>query len=82
VQVVFINIFGGILRCDKLAEGVVKAARKLELRLPLVIRMKGTNVEQGKQILADSGIQYAVAETMEEGAEKVASFLKVKQPVG
>lgn len=79
VKVVFINIFGGILRCDKLAEGVVKAARKLELRLPLVIRMKGTNVEQGKQILADSGIQYAVAETMEEGAEKVASFLK--QPV-
>jgi succinyl-CoA synthetase beta subunit len=82
VQVVFINIFGGILRCDKLAEGVVKAARKLELRLPLVIRMKGTNVEQGKQILAESGIQYAVAETMEEGAEKVSSFLKVKQPVG
>jgi len=81
VEVVFINIFGGILRCDKLAEGVVKAARKLEMRLPLVIRMKGTNVEQGKQILADSGIQYAVAETMEEGAEKVASFLKVKQPV-
>lgn len=79
VEVVFINIFGGILRCDKLAEGVVKAARKLELRLPLVIRMKGTNVEQGKQILAESGIQYAVAETMEEGAEKVASFLK--QPV-
>lgn len=79
VEVVFINIFGGILRCDKLAEGVVKAARKLELRLPLVIRMKGTNVEQGKQILADSGIKYAVAETMEEGAEKVASFLK--QPV-
>jgi len=82
VEVVFINIFGGILRCDKLAEGVVKAARKLEMRLPLVIRMKGTNVDQGKQILADSGIQYAVAETMEEGAEKVAGFLKVKQPVG
>ena len=79
VEVVFINIFGGILRCDKLAEGVVKAARKLEMRLPLVIRMKGTNVEQGKQILAESGIQYAVAETMEEGAEKVATFLK--QPV-
>lgn len=81
VEVVFINIFGGILRCDKLAEGVVKAARKLEMRLPLVIRMKGTNVEQGKQILAESGIKYAVAETMEEGAEKVASFLKQTQPV-
>lgn len=81
VEVVFINIFGGILRCDKLAEGVVKAARKLELRLPLVIRMKGTNVEDGKRILAESGIQYAVAESMEEGAEKVAQFLKRTQPV-
>ncbi|WP_373533320.1 ADP-forming succinate--CoA ligase subunit beta [Vampirovibrio sp.] len=79
VEVVFINIFGGILRCDKLAEGVVKAARKLEMRLPLVIRMKGTNVDQGKQILADSGIQYAVEETLEAAASKVASFLK--QPV-
>lgn len=79
VQVVFINIFGGILRCDKLAEGVVKAARKLEMHLPLVIRMKGTNVEQGKQILADSGIKYAVEETLEASASKVASFLK--QPV-
>ncbi len=79
VEVVFINIFGGILRCDKLAEGVVKAARKLEMRLPLVIRMKGTNVDLGKQILADSGIKYAVEETLEAAASKVASFLK--QPV-
>lgn len=82
VEVVFINIFGGILRCDKLAEGVVKAARKLELRLPLVLRMKGTNVEEGKRIMAESGIRYAVAETMEEAAEKVAGFVKQKQPVG
>jgi succinyl-CoA synthetase beta subunit len=81
VEVVFINIFGGILRCDKLAEGVVKAARKLELRLPLVIRMKGTNVEEGKRIMAESSIRYAVAETMEEAAEKVAGFVKQKQPV-
>lgn len=79
VEVVFINIFGGILRCDKLAEGVVKAARKLEMRLPLVIRMKGTNVEQGKQILAESGIKYAAEDTLEAAASKVASFLK--QPV-
>ncbi|MEB3287348.1 MAG: ADP-forming succinate--CoA ligase subunit beta [Vampirovibrionales bacterium] len=79
VEVVFINIFGGILRCDKLAEGVVKAAKKLDMKLPLVIRMKGTNVEQGKQILADSGIQFAAADEMAEAAEKVASF--VKQPV-
>jgi len=79
VQVVFINIFGGILRCDKLAEGVVKAAKKLDMKLPLVIRMKGTNVDLGKQILAQSGIQYAAADEMAEAAEKVASFLK--QPV-
>lgn len=79
VEVVFINIFGGILRCDKLAEGVVKAARKLEMRLPLVIRMKGTNVEEGKRILAESGIQYAAEDTLEAAASKVASFLK--QPV-
>lgn len=79
VEVVFINIFGGILRCDKLAEGVVKAARKLEMSLPLVIRMKGTNVEEGKRILAESGIKYAAADEMAEAAEKVASFLK--QPV-
>jgi len=79
VEVVFINIFGGILRCDKLAEGVVKAARKLEMRIPLVIRMKGTNVEEGKRILAESGISYAAADEMSEAAQKVASFLK--QPV-
>jgi succinyl-CoA synthetase beta subunit len=79
VEVVFLNIFGGILRCDKLADGVVKAARKVDLKLPLVIRMKGTNVEEGKRILAESGIKYAVSETMEEAAEKVAGF--VKQPV-
>lgn len=79
VEVVFINIFGGILRCDKLAEGVVKAAKKLDMQLPLVIRMKGTNVDLGKQILAESGIKYAAADEMAEAAEKVASFLK--QPV-
>jgi succinyl-CoA synthetase beta subunit len=79
VQVLFINIFGGILRCDKLADGVVKAARKLEMSIPLVIRMKGTNVDEGKRILAESGIKYAAADEMAEAAEKVASFLK--QPV-
>jgi succinyl-CoA synthetase beta subunit len=79
VEVVFINIFGGILRCDKLAEGVVKAAKQLDMKLPLVIRMKGTNVDQGKKILAESGIKYAAADEMAEAAEKVASF--VKQPV-
>jgi succinyl-CoA synthetase beta subunit len=82
VEVVFINIFGGILRCDKLAEGVVKAAKNLGMTLPLVIRMKGTNVEQGKQILANSGLTYATAESMAEAADKVASFVvKHAEPV-
>jgi succinyl-CoA synthetase beta subunit len=78
VEVVFINIFGGILRCDRLAEGVVKAAAKLEMRQPIVIRMKGTNVEQGKAILAQSGMPMTVAETMDEAAQAVAKL--VKQP--
>lgn len=76
VEVIFINIFGGILRCDKLANGVVKAARTLDVTLPIVIRMKGTNVDEGKRIFAESGIKYSVAETMGEAAQKVAEFVK------
>ncbi|MBY0449021.1 MAG: ADP-forming succinate--CoA ligase subunit beta [Cyanobacteria bacterium] len=79
VEVVFINIFGGILRCDLLADGVVKAASKLDMKLPLVIRMKGTNVAEGKAILSGSGLKYAVAETMEEAAKAVVAA--IKQPV-
>ncbi len=80
VEVLLINIFGGILRCDLLAEGVVAAAKSLKMDLPMVIRMKGTNVEKGKEILANSDLEFAVAETMTEAAEKVVQFLK--QPVG
>jgi succinyl-CoA synthetase beta subunit len=76
VKVIFINIFGGILRCDLLATGVVKAAQKLNMSLPIVIRMKGTNVEEGKRILAESGIRYEVGETIEAAAEKVVLSLK------
>jgi succinyl-CoA synthetase beta subunit len=75
VKVIFINIFGGILRCDLLAEGVVAAAKKQPVQLPIVIRMKGTNVEKGKQILAESGLKYAVAEELTEAAEKVIAFV-------
>jgi len=70
VRAVFINIFGGILRCDVLATGVVAAARELQLRLPVVVRMEGTNVEQGREILRASGLGFAVAEGMKDGAEK------------
>jgi succinyl-CoA synthetase beta subunit len=70
VRAVFINIFGGILRCDVLATGVVAAARELQLKLPVVVRMEGTNVEQGREILRASGLGFAVADGMKDGAEK------------
>jgi len=71
VKGVFINIFGGILRCDVLASGVVAAARDLNLKLPVVVRMEGTNVEKGREILRDSGLAFTVAEGMKDGAEKI-----------
>jgi succinyl-CoA synthetase beta subunit len=71
VKGVLINIFGGILRCDTLATGVVAAARDLNVQVPIVIRMEGTNVEQGRQILAESGFNFTVADGMKDAAEKV-----------
>jgi succinyl-CoA synthetase beta subunit len=71
VKAVFINIFGGILRCDTLATGVVAAARELNVKLPIVVRMEGTNVEQGLRILKDSGFNFTVADGMLDGARKV-----------
>jgi succinyl-CoA synthetase beta subunit len=71
VKAVLINIFGGILRCDVLATGVVAAARELNVQVPIVIRMEGTNVEQGKQILAGSGMNFTLADGMKDAAEKV-----------
>jgi len=70
VRAVFINIFGGILRCDVLATGVVAAARELGLKLPVIVRMEGTNVVQGKQILLESKLNFTIAEGMKDGAEK------------
>jgi succinyl-CoA synthetase beta subunit len=74
VRAVFINIFGGILRCDVLATGVVEAARELNMKIPVVVRMEGTNVEQGKQIIQESGLGFAVADGMKDGAEKVVKI--------
>jgi succinyl-CoA synthetase beta subunit len=71
VRAVLINIFGGILRCDTLATGVVHAARDLKIKVPVVIRMEGTNVELGRKILTDSGFNFTVAEDMRDAAEKV-----------
>jgi succinyl-CoA synthetase beta subunit len=80
VKVVLINIFGGILRCDLLAQGVVKAANKLNMTLPLVIRMKGTNVEEGKAILKASSLTFTLADTLEEAAQATMASLKTAVP--
>jgi succinyl-CoA synthetase beta subunit len=74
VKAVFINIFGGILRCDVLATGVVSAAKDLKLNVPVVIRMEGTNVEVGQQILRDSGLNFTIADGMKDGAQKVVAL--------
>jgi succinyl-CoA synthetase beta subunit len=73
VKAIFINIFGGILRCDVLAEGVVQAAREIGLTVPLVVRMEGTNVERGKQILAESRLDVIAADDMLDGARKAVA---------
>ena len=74
VRAVFINIFGGILRCDVLATGVVAAAKDLQLKVPVVVRMEGTNVELGQKILRDSGLNFTIANGMKDGAEKVVAL--------
>jgi len=76
VRGVLINIFGGIMRCDVLAQGVVDAARELSIKVPLVVRMQGTNVELGRKILADSELSIISAETMAEAAEKIVQAVK------
>lgn len=73
VKAVLINIFGGILRVDTLAKGVVEAAKKTNIGIPVVLRLEGTNVEQGRAILKDSGLNFIVAETMKDAAEKVVA---------
>jgi succinyl-CoA synthetase beta subunit len=77
VKAIFINIFGGILRVDRLATGVVAAARKLNVTVPIVLRLEGTNVEEGRQILKDSGLNFQVGATMKEAADLVVAAAKV-----
>jgi succinyl-CoA synthetase beta subunit len=76
VKAVFINIFGGILRCDTLAKGLIEAISEVEVKLPLVIRMEGTNVEQGRKLLNESGLKLIVAATMQEAAQKVIAAIR------
>ena len=74
VKAVFINIFGGILRCDVLAQGVIAAVTELGVRVPIVIRMEGTNVEEGKRLLKESGLNFTTADSMGEGASAVVAL--------
>jgi succinyl-CoA synthetase beta subunit len=76
LKAILVNIFGGIMRCDVIAEGVVAASKAVSLNVPLVVRMKGTNEVLGKKILADSGLPIISADTMAEAAEKVVAAAK------
>ena len=76
VEGILVNIFGGIMRCDVIAEGVVAAAREVSLHVPLVVRLAGTNVELGKQIMADSGLPIISADDLDDAAEKVVKAVK------
>ncbi len=77
VKGIFINIFGGILRCDVLAEGVVQAAKKTGINVPVVIRMEGTNVEMGRKILSESGLNLITAVDLQDAAQKVAKIVRI-----
>ena len=76
VKGILINVFGGILRCDNLARGVVNAAKKLNLAVPVVVRMEGTNAEEGRKILSESGLKLTPAVDLSDAAEKVAAMVK------
>ena len=76
VKGIFVNIFGGIMKCDIIAEGIVAAVKEVELTLPLVVRLEGTNVERGKKILKESGLAIEPAATMAEGAQKIVKLVK------
>ncbi|MGJ8428263.1 ADP-forming succinate--CoA ligase subunit beta [Staphylococcus haemolyticus] len=76
VKGIFVNIFGGIMKCDVIAEGIVAAVKEVELTLPLVVRLEGTNVERGKEILNESGLVIEPAATMAEGAQKIVKLVK------
>ncbi|WP_339237041.1 ADP-forming succinate--CoA ligase subunit beta [Bacillus sp. FSL K6-1012] len=75
VKGIFVNIFGGIMKCDVIAEGVVEATRQVGLTLPLVVRLEGTNVDLGKKILSESGLNITSAESMADGAQKIVSLV-------
>ncbi|MEW6262088.1 MAG: ADP-forming succinate--CoA ligase subunit beta [Thermodesulfobacteriota bacterium] len=76
VKAILINIFGGILRCDVLAKGVIEAATQVNVKVPIIIRLEGTNVEEGRRLLNDSGLKFSVAHDLKDAAEKVAAVVR------
>jgi succinyl-CoA synthetase beta subunit len=75
VKAILVNIFGGILRCDRVANGIIQAAKNIDMKLPMVIRLQGTNVDEGKKLLKESGLKFTVADGLYEAAEKVVALL-------
>jgi len=75
VKCILINIFGGILRCDRVSAGLIQAAKNIDLKLPMVVRLQGTNVEEGRRMLRDSGLRFTVADGLYEAAEKAVALL-------
>jgi succinyl-CoA synthetase beta subunit len=76
VKGVLINIFGGILRCDVFANGVVEAVNTVQVKVPIIVRLEGTNVELGREILENSGLKFTVAKDMQDAALKVAALVQ------
>ncbi|MCT4782911.1 succinate--CoA ligase subunit beta, partial [Exiguobacterium himgiriensis] len=76
VKGIFVNIFGGIMKCDIIAEGIVAATKEIGLDLPLVVRLEGTNVDAGRRILDESGLAITSASSMADGAEKIAALVR------
>ena len=76
MKAVLVNIFGGIMKCDVIAEGVVAAAREVHLRVPLVVRLEGTNVEKGKEILRNSGLAITPADNLRQAAERAVAAVR------
>jgi len=76
VKAILVNIFGGIAKCDMIATGIVEASKNLDLKVPLVVRLEGTNVELGKKILAESGLAIIAADNLADAAQKAVAAVK------
>ena len=79
VKAIFVNIFGGIMRCDFIAEGIITAAKEIKLEIPLIVRLAGTNVDLGKKMLSESGLDLITADDMDSGAKKSVRAVGGKQ---